>query len=1321
MSKKTCKWTPEVITPKGVRASRLFLDLVDKKKLHYSRDLALTIYANYLNSNIEEQMEVVKKEDGSPKYVKNRQGQFNAKDVVEFLDIEKQLEEVNNLTDEELRIGAVESKGGSRIDYTDAEEVLNKVNTFNKSHKGLVADINTHYSSEGSPLYNIVIYEKNSKTISFPVRIQERLQAWDVYKQVFNSAGVDITNVPASLKNVFNADNIGLCNHLKNLALLSIDNMYKKDAMTLLYVDKDSKYTKRLIDAFGSIGEAAQVLDDWNHGNKYASKEERHLISMAINHAKKLHGLDIKALIDQINKLQSGIRNESQEIKIQQKIHELDKKYNVGINEISDFKNKIHSLSDANKAAITQLKRKFSEIRKEKGITKEGRELESLYNKLKNELKIKHYYNGIIDYLKIAGTEIASINDLLKNISQSGEVGERITKNATILRTAKLIKEQYYDIVKALASDTTTMNEVESQADIDNIKQQARELLKLLDGKDSEINEFTEDLVKDCLRSQSNGNISESEINDMLKNAIKDVGWVDQLLYSLGTSNNVIAAVTGRIIRNAQTNRTTELEALKRKVSNATTKLYKAGYNSKFMYENQKRIVSDIDWEMYDSVKKSKENSLRKQGLRDFDLQEAMEEWEVRNTEDRLVDKVNNRYERVPGKIFRKKEDFQKDWSPEQKEYYEVMMEYKGEIESNYPSYAQNYYLPPQVRRNFTDAIVDGNWTGEPQKSLKEVEKAFINRLKEPFTVREDDTNYAENGIVEGENVRFVEGNYDSTPKKEIPIYFQKSVEEGELMLDFSAAILHEAGSSYNYKAMNEIKDTVETIRDYVDLKMPIDPNSRAELIINNKMMRMTQRLFKWGKRNNVSSMMNGFIDQEVYGIKRSSFDTNHKWITKLVDTTIAYTSFKGLAFNLPGATSNALMGIQQIFIDTCSGEFFNYKDVGQAFLQVLGKAGIPGEVMDIVSNNVNSKAKLLQDMFDPQQENYEGVRNKRYYHTMFRHIISKDIRYIGYGVGEHLIHLVPMYAILNHEKVRLNGEKISLYDAFEIKRNEYNSELIIKDGVTDLDGNPITENFIEKIKGRIRYVNQSMHGAMNAEDKGLIHQYMLGRLAANFHQWMIAHYSRRVRERHFDDALGDWREGYYRSVWNFLLNDDVKDTWKAGYKGESIWLFVKDLFAFAFRSSTQWNNLDDMQKYNVKRARAEIYMLIALMGLSCVLGEPDDHKKEFWRRWWIYQTKRMITETESSTPVPQVIGSTFKILQSPMAGINTLNSLLYFIYGIGDITETVETGPHKGENKYLRNLIKYDLPFFKDWERLQSLDEDDSLFKTFDYSPSNH
>lgn len=1315
MSKKNaCELYPKVTTPKGEVASRMYKDLLKKEGLRYPRPVANMLYAAYLKSNVESQMEAATNPDGSPKYKKNIQGQFNAKDYVEFIDFDKSVGEWSDLATEEYRIGATDAVGGNRVDFTDAEVALQKVENFNNTHEGLVADVAKHSTPNGT-VYSILVYRKDSKTIDLPVNTKERLQAWQIYKQVFNSVGVDITAMPAELSSVFSAYNIGLGIHLKNLSMLSYNDLYRQDAMILFNIDKNSREVQRVINSFGSIENAATAINDINHGNVNVTSNQLHLLKSAINHAQKLHGVDIDALKKQIDQLQSGIRTASPEIEIKQEIERLHKKYGIEKNEINRRNSKIKSLSDANAEAAVQLQRRIDELYKQKGSNAEGRRLETILNRLLNELTYKHYYSGMLDYLGEAVKGIQEIDNILNNLPQNGTDADRIFRTMSSLQDIKRIRDQYLSIVTALASDNTTIDESINQIDIDNIKNQARSLRDFFEKKDKVIDELTSKTIHDFMRMATNYKLSESELNDLLEKALTGAGLCDKWLYSMGTANNIFIAASGAILRNAEIDRDQKIKSYRLRVDRATDKLYKAGFNTKFMYEDERHIASDIDWNAYETARKAKMDSFRKAGLKGFEFKQALEDWEEQNTEDRVVDTDSGRTERVPNQSYRKIVDFQEGWSPEQIEYYNTVMQIKGELESLYPAHAQNWYLPPQVRRNTVDAITHA-------KGIKDVGKAVWNKVKDPFTVREDDTDYAKNGIVEGDEVTFASGNYDNTVKREVPIFFQNNIEKGELLLDFSAGLMRVAGSAINYSSMMNIRDVMEAMRDYVDEKNISVPNNETELV-DNAFSRVTKTLYQWGKKNSVSGIMEGFIDSHIYGNKKDSQGLPD-WMSKLGDAVIRYTSFKGLAFNAPGATANALMGINQIFIDAGCGEFFGWKDIAWATTKLFGDTGAGGDAMQLMTNNVSHKSALMRDLFDPMQEGFESDKNKRYHSNIFRQLISHDCSFVGYGVGEYFIHMLPMYAVLHKEKVLLNGKKVSLYEAFEVTpKQDGNSELVLKSGVTDLDGNPISKEFIDKIRGKIRYVNQSMHGAMNEEDRGLIHKYMMGRFIMNFRQWMVGHYSRRFRGRHFDFSVGDWREGYWVSLWKGLFNDDTKETWKEGQKKDAIWMFMKDFATFMFRSSAQWSNLTPMQKYNVKRVRTEMLMFIAMMGLSFALGDPDRHKKEFWRRWWIYQTKRMMTETEASMPGLGMPNAILTILQSPMAGINTLNSMMYVLYGLfnGDITEDIKSGKHKGENRYIRNVIKYDLPFFKDWERLQTMDEDDALFKVFEYSPSNH
>lgn len=102
--------------------------------------------------------------------------------------------------------------------------------------------------------------------------------------------------------------------------------------------------------------------------------------------------------------------------------------------------------------------------------------------------------------------------------------------------------------------------------------------------------------------------------------------------------------------------------------------------------------------------------------------------------------------------------------------------------------------------------------------------------------------------------------------------------------------------------------------------------------------------------------------------------------------------------------------------------------------------------------------------------------------------------------------------------------------------------------------------------------------------------------------------------------------------------------------------------------------------------------------------------------RMWIYQVKRAIVDVLGSTPygVPKEMNT---LINSPIAATNTINAIMYPVYGLSDIDDTIKTGKHKGENRYLRNMEKYFVPYNRQIERLRDLPDDESMFSIFNKS----
>ena len=504
---------------------------------------------------------------------------------------------------------------------------------------------------------------------------------------------------------------------------------------------------------------------------------------------------------------------------------------------------------------------------------------------------------------------------------------------------------------------------------------------------------------------------------------------------------------------------------------------------------------------------------------------------------------------------------------------------------------------------------------------------------------------------------------------------------------------------------MDNIKNTIELMSDYVS-NQPIahksGDNKLADIVKTNSVA-VARALKIKSDGSRTQGLLEGFVEQHMYGITMK--DTNTA--ARILQALINYTSMRQLTVNVKGAMSNALVGEAQMLIEALAGTvgqlakrdaMYNIKNYAVAHAILVGDKFKPGVWSDHLTGNRTSKAMLLEELFDPLQEVYDDLGNRRF--STFARLFGGINTMAMYSVGESLIHIVNMYAMLDHAKVMLDGKKVSVYDAIEVSEPESkNAHLKFKDGVTDLNGNALTldGDFIKQLKKDIRYINQQTHGSMNTEDKGLIQRRIAGRAVMNFRQWMVEHYSRRYRGKHWDGTIMDWTEGYWVTMGKFLKS------------------YLSDYLKFVSDADAHWNELDENQKNNIFRCLSEVVILATLVALSHALGEPADHKKEWWYRMWIYQVKRLILDERASVPwgMPQEAKT---IIQSPVASINTVNAILYPFIGLtnGDVHDTLKAGRYKGWNKYYRNLLKYTVPFYGQIDQLAHMDEEDYIYSMF-------
>lgn len=1269
---------------KDGKKSKLYDDI-----LHYvyNRSVANYIYANYLVNG-------AKKADQLG-YKRNKQGEHNFKDVSDLLDLKRIKNEigaksigVQNIAEKEKAI----DKNGNAIDYTDAKEALDIAKHINDNYKGVVANVYSH-----NDLFNIVVAEKSSRTQMRSFDVTKRLQQWDVLIHAFNDVGIDI-NHPDLNKAVFNAANAEYA--VQSLTSMQrVDNKFLDtfEIKSLLAINSDSPQVQRLVKMFGSIEKAAEKIYDGYRSNNL-TPNQMNLINTTLNNCKKYKGLDLNTLKQQITTINQSVTN-SEEQQIASEIDRLNKEYHIDKREIILTGNRIKDLTQVAANAAITLNRQMRQLKAEQGVTNDVKRINNQLQELMRSIEAKRYYIGLMGFMTETNTQLSSIDDMLNNINQSGTDLEVASRIASAMISTKDFLDGYFFIIDALQNiDKLNIDANLSKEELDTLKEQATNINKVLSRLKDKMDAMSTTNMENIAISYLGDDVVNGEaVVNIVSMATADSTFMDYF-YSIADASNPLITVMGSIIRDAQSQRDGKMNNIALRIRRATNKLRKAGYSkTDFMYDENGYIISDIDWDKYDADYDAYKKSLSKKKLRGITREEAIEEWIYNHTIERTVDATNGRTERIPNNNYRKQFP---NLTQEQREYYDTMMQIKGELGSLLPNYAQHQFRPPQIRRTFVDA-----WSEAVKKgSIRGVIKALKNKFKDYTTIREDDERYGRNGIIEGQDLKITAGTLSNNPYRQVPIfYINKIKDQGELLKDFSAAIQRLAGTAINYEAMNNIKDTINFMGDYVKRLNSGDLNveDSVDLVEDNKLS-VYKRLTKFARNTNTIGIIDGLIDKHIYGNEIDQKEANskyHLWVRNLLQ----YTSLRALAVNLKGAIQNGLMGEFQLFIESAACEFFNPWDYAWANGKVFGDntIGAPKRIIDWATNNVNSEAILLAQKFDPLNENFESLSHQRYHGNFVRKLISEDLSFIGYGAGENIIHFVTMYAILHNTKIKIDGKETNLYEAYSVdNKKDGNSELILNEKATykDENGNdiPIDEEFLDKVRRRIRYTNQTMHGAMNKEDKGLVHRRMLGRLVMCLRQWMVGHYSRRFRARHWNATLGEEREGFYISPYKYMK------------------LLCKDIVNLEFHARTHWNELKEDQRSNCRRAMAELLLLAISIGIDLSIGDPDDKNKGWWTRMLMYQVKRSKVDILGSTPVGIITEGT-TILNNPIAATNVVNGLLYPVTGILDTMDTIKSGPHKGENRYLRNLQKYSVPFWGQIEQYKDFEDDEGVFKIFE------
>lgn len=559
--------------------------------------------------------------------------------------------------------------------------------------------------------------------------------------------------------------------------------------------------------------------------------------------------------------------------------------------------------------------------------------------------------------------------------------------------------------------------------------------------------------------------------------------------------------------------------------------------------------------------------------------------------------------------------------------------------------------------------------------------------------------------LVGSSNFYTVDTDFAGHKIERLPVYYSRRLKDMRMLsTDFTSSMVAYTGMAVNYAKMNEVIDILELARGFTKERAVKELEGDKDILSKFDILgkRYTSILASSGSSKNIGARIDDYFRSAIYEVRKNDMGSFDFFGTKIdtaktLDTIKNYTGLLGLGLNVFSAMSNVMVGKLQQWIEAAGGEDFNFKDYGLAVKQY--NMLLPGYLGERTATLKKNKLSLLMEMFDPMQDYYEKLRETNYYNSTTARLLAKssELGFVGMNAGEHLLHCQTMLAMLNHIKLTdKNGKNpISLFDALEVKNNEFEvPTLTLKDGlyyekeaIDRTTGKPVrdengkikrtrvafTKDNIFKVKSRIGSVNKTLNGAFNADDKGAIHKYALGRLAMQFRQWMPGHYYRRFARAHYDSEMEQWREGYYNTLYKFNVN------------------LIKAIRKNGFDLVTNFKNvkgkLSEHELANLRRAYTEMG-IYAVLTLLCKLGGRIKEKGDSWAEKMIaYQLNRMRLETGASVPSPAFFQNIMTILQSPAASIKTGETLVK-VLNFGNMLDEITIGPYKGWSEWERDAF---------------------------------
>lgn len=744
----------------------------------------------------------------------------------------------------------------------------------------------------------------------------------------------------------------------------------------------------------------------------------------------------------------------------------------------------------------------------------------------------------------------------------------------------------------------------------------------------------------------------EWKITDLLDYMPSDIGTIEMWMNGMAESTDLITKIVDLAIRNKLGQAYSDTLDIEKELMAAWRKLKDAGIsNTEFLYEKDSngiptgRLITPYDSTEY---RKAYGKAVREfQNRSDFRL--AMEEWKKSHP----VDSFRSRsYSQL---------------STPEREFYDSYIAIKRKIEERLPKSKRDLYRAPQIRKDFIERIAGS-------RSGKELWDQIKSGALDQVMRRVDD----------GESA-FSKGylNIQGELVRTIPILYTRTLEDPRsLSLDGVSTLLAYAAMANRYNHLRSLEDIINIGDDIMKRrKVGVTRSGKVVKAAFDKMgnIDLDTPLLKEGVNSNSYKMWQHMVDTNMYGETSNESDqVQTSGISPMKSASLLnkISTMMDMGFNLMLGVANVGTGIIFQNTEAIAGQYFTKKQLasadGQFFKELLSI------VAELPSRIKTSKVGLFNELMDIDQESLGAFRDKGIAKGTLSRLFSMKTLLFMLGAGDYWIKSRSAIALARNTKLYENGKEIDLWDALEkvpVVAGDASKgyRLVLKEGLKDANGNDFTQDDLIKFRHKITRLNHKIIGMMNSQDLNRAKKTVIGKLAFLYRSWMVPAYNRRMQGSTYDVLMGEESEGYYRTMFRVLGR--IANELRAG------------------SVATIMGNLNDTEKYNLKRAIAEISQFgLTIIAYNLLSGAWEDDEKNWLQNFILYEIRRMQTEVGAVTPSPRLVSEINNIVKSPVASTRALERLSNLFIGLADpsnYTEIIERGRYEGHSRAFKLFME--------------------------------